>query len=183
MTLALSATDADSRVMHWHAVDWPRVNRCVRRLQARIVKAVKLGQWRKVKALQRLLTHSLCGRLLAIRRVTENRGKKTAGVDGVVWDTPAKKSAAIGQLGQVPYRASPLRRTYIPKKNGKKRPLGIPTMLDRGVQAVHKLGLEPVAECLADKNSYGFLTNYLVSKDLSGRGRTTPRSDRSLLTR
>jgi RNA-directed DNA polymerase len=142
--------------MHWHAVNWPRVNRYVRRLQVRIVKAVKQGKWRLVKTLQRLLVHSLCGRLLAVRRVTENRGKKTAGVDGVVWDTPVKKDAAVERLRQAHYKALPLRRIYIPKKNGKKRPLGIPTMLDRGFQALHKLSLEPVAECLADLNSYGF---------------------------
>ncbi|MCK5355482.1 MAG: group II intron reverse transcriptase/maturase, partial [Methyloprofundus sp.] len=90
------------------------------------------------------------------RRVTENRGKKTSGVDGILWDTPEKKIAAVRQMGQAGYSASPLRRIYIPKKNGKKRPLGIPTMQDRGQQALHKLGLEPVAECLADGNSYGF---------------------------
>ena len=156
MTLVINTTDADSRVTNWHAVDWQRVNRYVRRLQTRIVKAVKQGKWRLVKSLQRLLSHSLCGRLLAVRRVTENRGKKTAGVDGVVWDTPAKKNAAVEQLGRAGYKALPLRRIYIPKKNGKKRPLGIPTMFDRGIQALHKLGLEPVAECTGDENSYGF---------------------------
>ncbi len=156
MTLVLYATDADSRVTDWHAVDWQRVNRYVRRLQIRIVKAVKQSKWRLVKNLQRLLNHSISGRLLAVRRVTENRGKKTAGVDGIVWETPEKKIAAVYQLRQVGYSAEPLRRLYIPKKNGKKRPLGIPTMKDRGQQALHKLGLEPVAECLADGNSYGF---------------------------
>ena len=156
MTLVLYATDADSRVTDWHAVDWQRVNRYVRRLQIRIVKAVKQSKWRLVKNLQRLLNHSISGRLLAVRRVTENRGKKTAGVDGIVWETPEKKIAAVYQLRQVGYSAEPLRRLYIPKKNGKKRPLGIPVMKDRGQQALHKLGLEPVAECLADGNSYGF---------------------------
>ena len=156
MTLALYATDANSHVIDWHAVDWRRVNRYVRRLQARIVKAVKQGKWRLVKNLQRLLSHSFCGHLLAVRRVTENRGKNTPGVDGVLWDTPEKKRAAVDQLRQAGYRAAPLRRLYIPKKNGKKRPLGIPIMNDRGKQATHKLGLEPVAECLADGHSYGF---------------------------
>lgn len=156
MTLAYFATDANPHLMHWHWVDWPKVNRFVRRLQTRIVKAVKASKWRLVKNLQRLLSHSICGRLLAVRRVTENRGKKTAGVDGIVWDTPEKKLAAVYQLGASGYTASPLRRLYIPKKNGKKRPLGIPIMRDRALQAVHKLGLEPVAECLADANSYGF---------------------------
>ena len=156
MTLALYATDADSRVTNWHGVNWPHVNRYVRRLQARIVKAVKQGKWRLVKNLQRLLIHSISGRLLAVRRVTENRGKKTAGVDGILWESPEKKMTAVFRLRQAGYSVSPLRRIYIPKKNGKKRPLGIPTMLDRGQQALHKLGLEPVAECLADIHSYGF---------------------------
>lgn len=156
MTLAISATDADSRVTEWHGVDWHRVNRNVRRLQTRIVKAVKQGKWRLVKSLQRLLGHAWSGRLLAVRRVTENRGKKTPGVDGIVWNTPGKKMNAVQALRHKQYRAKPLRRIYIPKKNGKKRPLGIPTMFDRALQALHKLGLEPVAECLADKNSYGF---------------------------
>ncbi|ESQ13255.1 MAG: hypothetical protein N838_34150, partial [Thiohalocapsa sp. PB-PSB1] len=122
----------------------------------RIVKAVKEGKWRLVKALQRLLSHSVSGRLLAVRRVTENRGKKTPGVDGIVWDTPEKKMNAVQRLLQRRYRAAPLRRIYIPKKNGKKRPLGIPTLFDRAQQALCKLGLEPVAECTGDTNSYGF---------------------------
>lgn len=155
MTLAL-AIDADSRVTEWHGVDWHRVNRYVRRLQARIVKAVEQGKWRLVKSLQRLLAHSVSGRLMAVRRVVENRGKKTPGVDGQVWNTPKQKMNAVQTLRSKSYRAAPLRRIYIPKKNGKKRPLGIPTLFDRALQALHKLGLEPVAECLADANSYGF---------------------------
>ena len=156
MTLALTATDADSRVTEWHGVDWRRAERYVCRLQARIVKAVEQGRWRLVKSLQRLLAHSVSGRLMAVRRVTENRGKKTPGVDGKVWNTPEQKMDAVQQLRSKSYRAAPLRRIYIPKKNGKKRPLGIPTMFDRALQALYKLGLEPVAECLADENSYGF---------------------------
>jgi RNA-directed DNA polymerase len=155
VTLAL-ATDADSRVTNWHDVDWRRAIRYVRRLQVRIVKAVKEGKWRLVKALQRLLSHSVSGRLLAVRRVTENRGKKTPGVDGIRWDTPEKKMDAVQRLRQRAYRALPLRRMYIPKKNAKKRPLGIPTLFDRAQQALHKLGLEPIAECRGDANSYGF---------------------------
>jgi len=157
VTLVINNTmDADSRVIDWHGFNWTQANRYVRKLQTRIVKAVKQSKWRRVKNLQRLLSHSVSGRLLAVRRVTENRGKKTAGVDGVVWDTPVKKMAAVRQLRQANYSPLPLRRIYIPKKNGKKRPLGIPTMHDRGQQALHKLGLEPVAEHLADLNSYGF---------------------------
>ena len=141
----------------WNSIDWKTVNRNVRRLQARIVKAVKVRRWGKVKALQWLLTHSFSGKALAVRRVTENRGKKTPGVDGEVWNTPKKKARGIVSLRQRGYRAQPLRRVYILKKDGKrKRPLGIPTMLDRAMQALYKLALDPIAETTGDPNSYGF---------------------------
>src|SRR5947209_14976181 len=113
-------------VTDWHAIDWQKVNHQVRRLQARIVKATKEKRWGKVKALQRLLTHSFSGKALAVRRVTENQGKNTPGVDKVTWNTPQKKLNAIYSLRQRDYRPQPLRRIYIPKKTGKKRPLGIP---------------------------------------------------------
>lgn len=140
----------------WNSIDWDQANRNVRRLQARIVKALEEERWGKVQALQRLLTHSFSGKALAVRRVTENRGKRTPGVDGVVWDTPQKKAQAVQSLRQHGYRAQPLRRTYIPKRNGKKRPLGIPTMQDRAMQALYKLALDPIAETTGDPNSYGF---------------------------
>ena len=113
-------------VTDWHAIDWQAVNQNVRRLQERIVKATKEGKWNKVKALQRLLTHSFSGKALAVRRVTENQGKNTPGVDRVLWNTPQKKLNAMYSLRQRDYHPQPLRRIYIPKKNGKKRPLGIP---------------------------------------------------------
>lgn len=144
------------KVDHWNAIDWRTVNRNVRRLQVRIVKATQEGRWGKVKALQRLLTHSYSGKVLAVRRVTENRGKKTAGVDGETWDTPASKGQAAQRLSKHGYRAQPLRRVYIPKTNGQRRPLGIPTLHDRAMQALYLLALEPVAETQADANSYGF---------------------------
>lgn len=141
----------------WHAIDWRRVERFVRTTQQRIAKATLEKDWRRVKALQRSLNHSFCARALAVRRVTENQGKRTAGVDRQLWDSPALKWAAIGRLKQQRgYRAKPLKRVYIPKANGKERPLGIPTMFDRAMQALHLLGLEPVAETTSDPNSYGF---------------------------
>ena len=144
----------------WHAIDWRRVEQFVRTTQRRIAKATLEKDWRKVKALQRSLNHSFSARALAVRRVTENQGKRTAGVDRQLWDSPALKRAAIGRLKQQRgYRAKPLRRVYIPKSNGKERPLGIPTMLDRAMQALHLLGLEPVAETTSDPNSYGFRRN------------------------
>jgi RNA-directed DNA polymerase len=143
-------------VTDWHAIDWQKVQRNVRRLQARIVKATQEGKWNKVKTLQRLLTHSFSGKALAVRRVTENQGKNTPGVDRVIWNTPQKKINAIYSLRQRDYHPPPLRRIYIPKKNGKKRPLGIPVMECRAMQALYLLALDPVAETMADPNSYGF---------------------------
>jgi len=144
--------------LDWHAINWRKVNQNVRRLQVRIVKATQAGKWGKVKALQHLLTHSFSGKVLAVRRVTENQGKRTSGVDGEIWDTPSKKAAGIGDLKQHGYRALPLRRIYIPKASNpqKLRPLGIPTISDRAMQALYLQALDPVAETLADPNSYGF---------------------------
>jgi RNA-directed DNA polymerase len=140
----------------WHSIDWSKCHQNVRRLQARIVKATKEGNWGKVKALQWLLTHSLSGKAIAVKRVTENRGKKTPGVDGQLWSTPEAKSAAMLSLKRRGYKPLPSKRVYIPKSNGKLRPLGIPTMRDRAMEALHLLALDPVSETLADKNSYGF---------------------------
>lgn len=152
-----AAVDATRDVVAWHALDWPRVHRTVRRLQARIVKATRDGRHGKAKALQWLLTHSLSGRALAVRRVTENRGKRTPGVDGRTWDTPGQKMTAVRALRRRGYQPRPLRRVYIPKSNGTgRRPLGIPTMHDRAMQALYLLALEPIIETTGDRNSYGF---------------------------
>ena len=140
----------------WHSINWKQVHRNVRRLQARIVKALREGKWHKVKALVYLLTHSFSGRALAILRVTTNRGASTPGVDGIIWNTPELKTAAFGTLRERGYRAQQLRRVYIPKSNGQKRPLGIPTMRDRAQHALYLLGLDPIVETQADYNSYGF---------------------------
>ncbi|EDT37238.1 group II intron-encoding maturase [Burkholderia ambifaria MEX-5] len=140
----------------WDRINWDQVAQEVARLQVRIAKATKVGRWNKVKALQRLLTGSLSGKLLAVKRVTENKGKRTAGVDGKIWSTPASKLKAVQSLGFRGYRPLPLRRVYIPKSNGKERPLGIPCMRDRAMQALWLLALSPVAETTADPNSYGF---------------------------
>ncbi len=140
----------------WHTIQWKPVNRRVRRLQSRIVQAQQQGKKRKVRALQFILTRSLSARCLAVRRVTENSGKRTPGVDGQLLATPEKKAQAVHHLTTEDYQAQPLKRVLIPKANGKLRPLGIPTMQDRAHQALHKLALEPLAETTADANSYGF---------------------------
>lgn len=140
----------------WSGIDWDHCRHQVRRLQARIVKAMQEGRRGKVQALQWLLTHSYCGKALAVKRVTENQGKRTAGVDRIIWSTPGVKWQAVLLLKRRGYQPLPLRRVYIPKRNGKMRPLGIPTMTDRAMQALYLLALEPVSETTADRHSYGF---------------------------
>jgi RNA-directed DNA polymerase len=154
--VATPAGAAPNTAVDWHAINWQKVYRTVRRLQARIVKAVREGRWHKVKALVYLLTHSYSGRALAILRVVSNSGAKTPGVDGIVWDTPEAKTEAFNALRRHGYQPQPLRRVTIPKSNGKRRGLGIPTMIDRAQQALYLLGLDPIAEHLADGHSYGF---------------------------
>lgn len=145
-----------TKLIHWKSINWIKVNRSVKSLQLRIAKAIKEGKHNKAKALQWLLTHSFTAKLLAVKRVTENKGKRTPGTDGVRWKTPFQKIRAVLSLIRKGYKAWPLRRLFITKKNGKQRPLGIPTMKDRAFQALHLLALEPVAETSADNGSYGF---------------------------
>jgi RNA-directed DNA polymerase len=156
MSVENSTCAPSGEPLNFSQIDWQKCERFVNRLQARIVKSTQGGRWGRVKALQRLLTHSFYGRALAVRRVTENKGKRTPGVDGAIWSTPASKSKAIHSLRRRGYQPLPLRRVYIPKANGKLRPLGIPTMKDRAMQALHLLALLPIAETKADPNSYGF---------------------------
>ncbi len=141
---------------NWNAIDWLKVERSVKSLQRRIAKAIREGKHGKAKSLQWILTHSFHAKLWAVKRVTENKGKRTPGVDKIRWKTPNHKLSAAKSLVRKGYKALPLRRLYILKKNGKKRPLGIPTMKDRAFQALHLLALEPISETLADKGSYGF---------------------------
>ena len=140
----------------WEAIDWQKALAYVKKLQVRIVKAQKEGHYSKVKSLQWLLTHSFYAKALAVKRVTSNQGKRTSGVDHELWLTPQAKFNAISKLNRRGYHPQPLRRHYIRKKNGKMRPLGIPTMTDRAMQTLYKFSLEPIAETYADPNSYGF---------------------------
>lgn len=144
--------------LSWLDFDVRIIAQSVKRLQNRIVNAKKAGRDRLVKKLQKLLVKSLYARVLAVKRVSENRGKKTAGVDKELLDNNGKKMRYVKALkiDKSTYQAMPLKRVEIPKKNGKTRPLGIPTMFDRCVQALYKLAIEPIAEIVADYNSYGF---------------------------
>jgi RNA-directed DNA polymerase len=156
MTAAGSAGATSHAPLDWPQSNGHAVHRNVRRLQARIVQATQVGRWGKVHALQHLLTHSFSGKALAVRRVTENHGNRTPGVDGQTWSTPAQKTMAIDALRHRGDHPRPLRRVSMPKSNGTRRPLGLPTMHDRAMQALYLLALDPVAETTADPNSSGF---------------------------
>jgi len=149
----------------WNNIDWKTVFKNVNRLQTRIAKAVKQQKWHLVKRLQYLLTHSFYAKLLAVKMVCQNKGKRTAGVDGEKWLTPEAKMNAVLTLSDKKYKAKPLRRVYIEKYGKKeKRPISIPTMHDRAMQALYTLALNPVAETLADNTSFGF-RKYRSTKD------------------
>ncbi|WP_457810067.1 reverse transcriptase N-terminal domain-containing protein [Pseudomonas kielensis] len=154
-----SVTSASSDgAMNWYGLDWASIQTSVRKTQLKIAQATREADWRRVKRLQRMLTHSFHGRCLAVRRITENRGRKTPGVDGETWETPQAKLRGVMRLSiKRGYRSKPLRRVWIPKPGKQeKRPLGIPTMLDRAMQALHLLAIEPIVESQSDPRSYGF---------------------------
>src|SRR5438876_7547209 len=156
MTVEQSTDASFDQPTDWKSIDWKAIEKLVRRLQVRIAKAVQAGKHRLAKALQWVLTHSRSAKLLAVLRVTTNRGAKTPGVDNVTWRSERQKLQAAFNLKRHGYRPRPLRRHYIPKPNGKLRPLSIPTMHDRAMQALYALSLAPIAETLADRYSYGF---------------------------
>lgn len=156
MTGSVYRPGASSTSPTWNAIDWQTAEKHVLRLQMRIAKATREGKHGRAKALQWILTHSYSAKLLAVKRVSQNKGRKTPGVDGVVWNTDKKKTVAVESLRRRGYQPQPLRRVYIPKRNGKQRPLGIPCMIDKAQQALHLLSLEPISETIVDKNAYGF---------------------------
>ena len=155
--MSLSSPGALAAEFTWNSIQWNQVESSVRRLQRRIAKAFREKRYSKVKALQWLLTHSIYAKLLAVKRVTQNRGAKTPGVDQIIWTTPSQKLKAAFALTRRGYKTKPLKRIYIPKKQpGKVSPVSIPAMHCRAMQALYLLALEPVAEMMADIHSYGF---------------------------
>ncbi len=141
----------------WSTINWDNVSSDVNRLQTRIAKATQAGKGNLVKRLRYLLTHSFSAKLLAVRIVTQNKGKRTPGVDGVLWTAASDKMQAALSLTDRQYRAQPLRRIYIPKPGkATKRPISIPTMYDRAMQTLCALALQPIAETTADARSFGF---------------------------
>jgi RNA-directed DNA polymerase len=155
-----SSGDANGpeRRTDWDAIDWRAANRVVRNLRHRIFRAGQAGDFRKVSSLQKLMLRCRSNTLLSVRRVTQvNAGKNTPGVDKVVVKTPAARGKLVDHISTYqPWRASPARRVYIPKSNGKLRPLGIPTVIDRCLQARVKNALEPYWESQFEGSSYGF---------------------------
>jgi RNA-directed DNA polymerase len=147
-----------ARPTDWHGVNWRKANRQVRNLRQRIFRATQAEDWKAVRSLQRLMLRSRSNTLVSVRRVTQvNQGKRTAGVDKVVVKTPSARGKLVDHLMTYqPWKAMPARRVYIPKANGKHRPLGIPTILDRCLQARVKNALEPQWEARFEGSSYGF---------------------------
>ena len=148
------------RVVDWDAIKWDRPKRHVRRLQERIFRATREKDFMRVKNLQKLLVRSHSARLLAVRRVTqENKGRYTPGIDGQIYATSnqrAELAEDVRRINVFNYKCKPLRRVYIPKSSGDKRPLGIPTVKDRVMQMLVKLALEPEWEARFEPHSYGF---------------------------
>lgn len=165
------------KINNWHDIPWKQVYQTIYKAQEQCVMAYKKGEISLVYKYQRNIVCSLAGRALAIRRITSSQGSSTPGTDNQIWDSPKKRLEALLELKEAvhlpkKYVASPVKRVYIPKPNScEKRPLGIPTMIDRAVQAVYHLAVDPIVECQSDANSYGFRP-YRSAQDAVTRIRT-----------
>lgn len=152
----------NKNINNWHTLPWSEIIKKVQDLQNQIVKAHLNNNMSLVYKLQNKLVSSFGGRALAIRKIVTNSGAKTPGIDKIFWKTPEDRFKAIEELGLITknpnkYKSSPLKRVMIPKNNSKElRPLGIPTMIDRAVQSVYYLAVDPVVEANSDKFSFGF---------------------------
>jgi len=165
----------------WADINWHAVEENVRRLQERIYRATTNHAWRTVQNLQKLRVRATSNKLLAIRRPTqENQGKHTAGVDGMVSDTPEARWKLFQEgLSLKGYKPNPVRRVYIPKDNGKPRPLGIPTGRDRVMQAIVKAALEPEWEARFAANCSGFRPGRCTMDAIAAIHTTMSREDSS----
>src|ERR671932_1645245 len=155
---AMSPANGTDRPTEWNSVNWRKANRQVRNLRQRIFRASQAGDWNKVRSLQKLMLHSYSNTLVSVRRVTQiNQGRNTPGVDKLTVKTPEGRGRLVDHLMTFqPWKAKPAKRVYIPKANGKLRPLGIPTVIDRCLQARVKNALEPRWEARFEASSYGF---------------------------
>lgn len=154
----LATVNVTERTTDWNSINWRKANKVVKNLRQRIFRATRENNWKKVRSLQKLLMRCYSNMLLAVRRVTQtNQGKKTPGVDKLLVLTPKARGCLVDILSKfIPWKPLPSKRVYIPKPNGKKRPLGIPSIIDRCLQAIVKNALEPCWEAQFEGSSYGF---------------------------